>query len=315
MEQNNRRETLDELRSGRDTASAAFMQFTNYKCYFSNHIFAFYEGEDGKYYNTRIKMIANRELIHIKANNKTNVLEVMKLIQSKHEYDSVITIYFVDRDMDFELEEYRNDNLYVTPCYSIENLYVSSKVFGQVLEDEFGLNVHDADYQKYLSLFNRYYKEFCDLMTEFNALVLIRNEKGLNCGRVDIRHIKTMTRLINVNILSGLCYSNHYQEEIDKLKEKLNVTDQEVEEAKIRLAKHGDPSKVFRGKNQLDFFGKFVYKLVENKDSLFSTKLTSVNINPNQNPLGDLSRYAITPPDLIDFIKKHCFNETQAVLC
>ena len=48
----------------------------------------------------------------------------MKIIQSKHEYDSVITIFFVDRDMDFELEEYQNDKLYVTPCYSIENLYV-----------------------------------------------------------------------------------------------------------------------------------------------------------------------------------------------
>ena len=124
-----------------------------------------------------------------------------------------------------------------------------------------------------------------------------------------------MTRLINLDILSGLCYSNHYQEEIDKLKEKLNVTDQEVEEAKLQLAKYGEPSKVFRGKNQLDFFAKFIYKLVENKDSLFSPKPTSVNINPNQNPLGDLSRYANTPPDLIDFLKKHCLNERQAILC
>ena len=65
MWQNNRRETLDELRSGRDTASAAFMQFTDYKCYFPNHIFAFYEGEDGKYYNSRIKEIGNRNLIPV----------------------------------------------------------------------------------------------------------------------------------------------------------------------------------------------------------------------------------------------------------
>lgn len=315
MEQNNRSETLEELRSGRDTASAAFMQFTNYKCYFSDYIFAFYEGEDGKYYNYRIKEITNRDIIHIKANNKAKVLEVMKIIQSKHEYDSVTILYFVDRDMDFELEEYKNDNLYVTPCYSIENLYVSSKAFGQILEDEFGLNVHDSDYQKYFSLFIRYYEEFCNLMTEFNALVLIRNEKNLNCGKVNIQKIKTMTRLINVDVTSGLCYSNHYQEEIDKLKEKLNVTDQEVEEAKIRLAKYGEPSEVFRGKNQLDFFVTFIYKLSENKNLLFNPVPTSVNINPNQNPLGDLSRYAITPPDLTDFIKKHCFNENQVVLC
>lgn len=315
MGQNNRRETLDELRSGRDTASAAFMQFTDYKCYFPNHIFAFYEGEDGKYYNSRIKEIGNRNLIHIKANNKSKVLEVMKIIQSKHEYDSVTTIYFVDRDMDFELEEYKNDSLYVTPCYSIENLYVSSKAFGLILEDEFGLNVHDSDYQKYYSLFNRYYEEFNSLMTEFNALVLIRNEKGLNCGKVNIQKIKTMTRLINLDIMSGLCYSIHYQEEIDRLKEKLDITDQEVEGAKTRLTKYGNPSEAFRGKNQLDFFAKFINQLVENKDSLFKPIPTSVEINPYQNPLSDLSRYAITPPDLVAFIKKHCLNESQAVLC
>ena len=315
MGQNNKRETLEELRNGRDTASAAFMQFTNYKNYFPDHIFAFYEGEDGKYYNSRIKKIANRDLIHIKANSKSKVLEVMKMIQGKHEYDSVTTMYFVDRDMDFELEEYKNDNLYITPCYSIENLYVRSEAFGQILEDEFGLNVQDPDYHKCFSLFLRYYEEFCGLMTEFNALVLIRNEKGLNCGKVNIQKIKTMTRLINFDIMSGLRYSIHYQGEIDKLKEKLNVTDKDVEEAKIRLAKYGEPGEVFRGHNQLDFFATFIYKLSENKNSLFNPVPTSVNLNPNQNPLGDLSRYAITPPDLIDFIKKHCFNETQAVLC
>ena len=279
MEQINKRETLDELRSGRDTASAVFMQFTSYKCYYNDCIFAFYEGEDGKYYNSRIKEITDRYLIHIKANNKSKVLEVMKIIQSKHEYDSVITLYFVDRDMDFELEEYKNDNLYVTPCYSIENLYVSSEIFGLVLEDEFGLNVHDFDYKKYLKLYNSYYEQFCQLMTEFNALVLLRNEKGLNCDKVNIQKIKTTTRLINIDIISGLSYSSHYQEEIDILKEKLNVTDQEVEEAKIRLAKYGEPSEVFRGKNQLDFFTTFIYKLSENKNLLFNPIPTSVNIN------------------------------------
>lgn len=313
MENYIKRESLESLRQGKEEPSAAFMEFTDKKRFFRNYSFAFYEGEDGKYYNPRIRAIAGQKLIHIKAGNKSKVIKVMNLIQSKEEYHKVITMFFIDRDMEFDMDEYNNDNIYVTPCYSIENLYVSEEIIGSILEDEFGFNIDDKDYIKYTALFKNYYETFCNLMTEFNALVLLRKEKGLNCDRVSINHIKT-TQLINIDIVSGLSHSNHYKREIDKLKEKLNVTDLDIEEAKLRLLKLGNPSDVFRGKNQLDFLIAFIDQLVRRKNDIFEKIPTSVDINPNQNALGDLSRYAQTPAELENFIKKHCVKKEQVIL-
>lgn len=312
MEKRIEKESLELLRQGREEPSTAFMEFTDKKQYFQDYAFAFYEGEDGKYYNSRIRKIIGQKLIHIKAGNKLKVIKVMSLIQSKEEYNEVATMFFVDRDMGFDMEEYNNDNLYVTPCYSIENLYVSEEIIGSILEDEFGFNIDDKDYIKHKELFQKYYKTFCDLMTEFNALILLRKEKGLDCDRVSIRHIKT-TQLINFDIISGLSIGNHYDEEINKLKEKLNVTSQDINEAKFRLSNFGNPSDVFRGKNQLDFLIAFINQLSQKKNEIFEKKPTSVKINPNQNALGDLSKYAKTPSELEDFIKKHGLKEKQAI--
>ena len=306
------RETVEDLRKGRDAASSVFMEFSSLKQYYENTIFSFYEGEDAKYYNPRINEITGSNLIIFKANNKKNVLEVMHIIQSKQEYNKVSTMFFVDRDMDFDFEDYCNDDLYVTPCYSIENLYVSEKSLGHILADEFSFNVYEKNYTNTIALFRNYYEIFCNLIAEFNALVLIRSEKRLNCGKVNIQKIKT-SQLIKIDIENGLSYGNHYRNEIDRLIEELNVTQDDIDKAKERLATHGDPCSVFRGKNQLDFFKAFIFQLSQQKNKIFDPVPTSVRINPNQNPLGDLSRFAETPSELIDFINRHCLHRTLSM--
>lgn len=188
----------------------------------------------------------------------------MHLIQSKKEYCQVRTMYFVDRDMGFDMDEYKNEDLYVTPCYSIENLYVNEESVGEILENEFGLNIGDNDYQKYKNKFNEYYKVFCDLMIDFNALILLRKEKGLDCDKVCINNIKTK-RIIKIDINVGLSLGTDYHEIINNLKQKLDVTDQDIEEAKTRLLKHGNPCDIFRGKNQLDFLWNILLNYVNTK--------------------------------------------------
>lgn len=313
MLNNNGTETLESLRQGREDSSTAFMEFTEKKHLHKEYIFAFFEGEDGKYYNPRIDQIINQKFIHIKAGNKSKVLRTMHIIRSKKEYSDVKTMFFVDRDMDFSVEEYNCDDLYVTPCYSIENFYVNEESFGKILESEFGFNIDDNDYISQKNLFNKYYKEFCDMMTEFNALILLRKENGLNCDKVCIDNIKTK-KIIKFDINNGLSLGGEYSKTINELKQKLNVTDQDIDGAKIRLSHYGDPCYVFRGKNQLDFLVEYIDQLCKLKDKIFEKKPTSVNINPNQNRLSTLSVYAKTPLDLIDFIKKYSLVENASNL-
>lgn len=198
---------LVEMRLGREESSTAFMEFTSKRKYHSNYAFCFYEGEDGKYYDHRIRSIIGKDFIHIKAGNKNKVLKVLKLIKDKPEYQSVNTMFFVDRDMGFDMKEYKEKDVYVTPCYSIENLYVNEDSFGMILETEFGLNIDDADYITYKQKFVEMYHDFCELMLEFNALVLLRKEKELDCEKVIIQNIKT-TDLVTIDVYSGISKSS-----------------------------------------------------------------------------------------------------------
>lgn len=295
---------LDEMRKGKEEASSAFMEFTSKRKYHANHAFCFYEGEDGKYYNSRIRNIIGDKFMHIKAGNKNKVLKAMKLIKSKIEYKDVTTMFFVDRDMGFDMPEYEEDDVFVTPCYSIENLYVNENSFGKILEDEFSLNVDDEDYKKYKQKFVEMYHIFCELMLEFNALVLIRKEKELDCEKVNIQKIKTID-LVNIDISSGVTKGAKYDTVIDKLKAELNTNDEEISSAKLRLLEYGEKKYIFRGKNQFDFMTKFIEQLCNRKTELFTHVPTSISISPNQNRLSTYSVYAQTPECLENFLQAH----------
>lgn len=301
---NERSNLLDEMRQGREDASSAFIEFTSRRKYHANHAFCFYEGEDGKYYDHRIRRIIGNDFFHIKAGNKNKVFKVMEMIKNKPEYQTVNTMFFVDRDMGFDMEEYKEKDLYVTPCYSIENLYVNEDSIGMILETEFGLNTDDSDYNKYKQRFIEMYHDFCELMLEFNALVLIRKEKALDCAKVNIQKIKT-TNLVTIDVFSGISISSKYYDTIAELKEQLDAKEEEIISAKLRLLEYGEKENTFRGKNQFDFMTKFIEQLCNRKNDLFNPVPTSINISPNQNRLSTYSVYAQTPECLEIFLQAH----------
>jgi len=296
--------SLDEMRDARGTANVAFINFVD--CYdkFDNYVFCFYEGEDGKYYNQKIKGILGENIVTIKAGRKSEVLKVWRKIKANNCYNNIKKCFFVDRDMD-EVPSDKNEDLYVTPCYSIENLYVSKKTLGSILQSEFSCDIYENDYDKCISKFIELLDKFNEQILEFNALVFIRQSKGLNNGRVQINNIKT-TNIIEVTI-AGVSQKTKYQECISRLKKDLNASDQDIERGMEELKSKGDYNNLFRGKNQLDFFVKFIeiLKDLHNKEQFFEKKRTSVTINLSNNRLSELSQYADVPDCLIDFLEKH----------
>ncbi len=297
------RKLINDMRAGREASSTAFMNFASYRRYYNIYAFCFYEGVDGKYYDNRIRKIIGNQVIHIKAGNKNKVLQVMKLIKGKHEYDNINLMFFVDRDMDFQMQEYNNKDIYVTPCYSIENLYVSEESFGKILETEFGLNLLENDYKKYMTLFNKYYDCFCTMMYEYNALVYLKKKKKLNDVCIDAN----TNHLVKLDISSGLSKGNRYDEKIDNLKSLVSATDDEIEVAKNELKGFGDIKEVFRGKNQLDFMTTYIELLYKGKEELFEKELNGIYLSQitSDARLSFLSVYAKTPQSLIDFLNKH----------
>lgn len=295
---------LDEMRKSRETSNVAFISFIDNYDKFTSHTFCFYEGEDGKYYNQRIKSILGNNIIPIILGNKKEVLKIWRKIKSEPIYNDISKMFFVDRDMD-DIPSDKNNDLYITPCYSIENLYVDKQVFGDILESEFSLNRMDSNYKKGIDTFEKLYGQFNDLMIEFNSLLLIRNRKGLGDGKVSVNHIKTR-QMISINI-DKIQKGTKYDKIINDLKTKLHICQKELDNANKEIVKKGDYSNLFRGKNQLDFMVELINILKSENinGTFFDEKKRCVSINLTGNRLSELSQYAISPKCLCEFIENH----------
>lgn len=296
--------SLEQMRKERGTYEAIYIQFVNSKKYFETYAFCFYEGEDGKYYNSRIRQKFGDKFLTYTVGNKKEVLKLFKRITSTNLYDDVCTMFFVDRDYDLSLSG-KSEKLFETPCYSIENFYVQRECLKKILQSEFGLNEIDNDFQKSLADFEQRERDFNNEILEFNSLVYLRRKKSDSNSNCSFGSIKTSHMLkVNVNKVEK---ATKYDETINDIKEKLQFEEKEIEKAKEELKAKGDFSVNFRGKNQLDFFVEFIRGLKKlNEDGeYFEIKHNNIHINVTSNRLSELSQYAVTPPILEEFLEKN----------
>jgi len=294
--------SLEQMRKERGTYESIYIQFANNRRYFKTYAFCFYEGEDGKYYNSRIRQKFGDKFITYTVGNKKEVLKLFNRVISENLYDDVCTMFFVDRDYDLSLRGI-NERLFETPCYSIENLYVQKECLMKILQSEFGLN--DNDFQKCLADFEQRERDFNNEILEFNSLVYLRRKKSDSNSNCSVGSIKT-SHMLKVNV-DKVERATKYDQTINDIKEKLQFEEREIEEAKEELTEKGDFSVNFRGKNQLDFFVEFIrgLKKLNEEGGYFETKRNNIHINVTSNRLSELSQYAVTPHTLEDFLEKH----------
>jgi len=295
---------LEQMREGRETYEAIYLKFINQREYHKKYAFCFYEGEDGKYYDPRIRAQFNKKIITYTVGNKKNILKLLKKITSENLYDDICTMFFIDRDYDDSMNG-SNENLFETPSYSIENFYVQRECLLKILQSEFGLNEIDADCKKCLQDFDEREKEFNNCILEFNSLLYLQRKKSISSSNCVFASIKT-SKMIKIDI-KKVEKTKQYNKIIQEIINKLKVSEHEIKEAKNKLTKKGLFSLNFRGKNQLDFFVEFIKSLKEinNEGGYFSTKYNNVHINLTSNRLSELSQYAITPSVLEEFLERH----------
>lgn len=300
----NQESQLDEMRKARETSNVAFIRFSDNHTKFLSHVFCFYEGEDGKYYNRRIKDILGKDIIPIITGDKNETLKTWRKIKSDPIYNIVKKMFFIDRDMD-DVSDAEDTDLYITPCYSIENLYVNSQTLSDILQSEFSCSKIEIDHNKCVNKFKELYEQFNNEMIEFNALVLLRQKKNLGNGKVRLNDVKTH-QMIEIRI-DGISKGNKYEQVINKLKSELDVREEELNIAINEIKNKGDYGNLFRGKNQMDFMVVFIntLKQLHGEEKFFSKKYKCVTINITKNRLSELSQYADSPKCLQKFIKTH----------
>lgn len=288
-----------------------------------NSLFVFYEGEDRKYYNSRIKRYTDVELITHDCSGKSGVIEVYNNISEKHP-DKVRKqcMFFVDKD--FGLEEVPEE-IYETPEYSVENFYIKMESLENILKDEFGMNHLSKDYPDILSEYERLYLDFEEKISlvliwylackknkfdvELTKAFSVKNLFEISASGLEVDNkildiesvILSYEEFINKNISKNNKKKELYVEDLKKYEEK-KYSIMET----IRLEeKCYDKTLNLRGKFGLDFFQMFLkYILQKNKEKKLKEKYKTVYLNvDSKNLLSVLDKYAITPPCLTQYIK------------
>lgn len=280
----------------------------NFKTFMSviknNQLPVCFEGKDVKYYRSRIEQYLTENFGYISCNGKSKVLELRQEISKNPQYGDKLCLYFVDCDFDDNSDIHNQDDVYITPCYSIENLYISDGVFEKILSDEFSINQHNENqeilFNRIKSLFKERKKEFLQCIEEFNYYVyLIKLNNKNNISYQDIK----ISNLVDLNL-------NQVTKKYTCISEVLKGIDLNNFDLSMAQTYFSDkePERHFRGKNNFHFLEKFLTKLQEDANKKNSGKIFPRKMSisyTTQNLLSSYSKYAETPQCLIDFLKKY----------
>jgi hypothetical protein len=303
---------VDILKEARSTVAVKFLEFLKSLAADKNITTVFFEGEDEKYYSVRLNTVTpNLKWRAINAEGKRNVLKLREKIRSHSEYSDKSCIFIVDADFDDNKELSTFSDTYVTPCYSVENLYVSVEVLKRVLSAEFKITEFGEEsesYEKALVTFERLQQEYLHSILPFNIWIRAyrKNEQHEKLPGLNINNLN-FDSLIEVK-LTGV--SKKYDDDsISKLFPETTDPQKEFIEDSTAYFACRDHCSHFRGKQQLEFFRVFIDKLKNDCNSkinrlVFANKGKVTLALTKANTLSELSNYAETPECLISFLSE-----------
>ncbi|KPJ23179.1 DUF4435 domain-containing protein [Streptococcus phocae] len=297
----------DKMREESDCVEAILLSYINTKSYQSMYLF--FEGKDDfKYYCPRVFNIFHMEEYEkYDCNGKENVIKIHDLIKKKTSDDhKIVKMFFVDKD--FDDNSLLDDDIYVTPTYSIENLYFTDYAIKNMIKGEMGLSSHskedEADFHVAFNYLRKCRYEIINNIIYGNAYYSLQIKKAYILG-VDKPNLVPIKKYDAIkNILS-------VEDVKDKVKNCIEITEDEIKMECSRLK--SEPVKLLRGKYLLEKMPKYINKIVEesNKgikcaDHMFSKK-RHMCLNTSESTLiSDLSNYAETPTCLINYIQERC---------
>ena len=316
--------SCDLLNEMKISAESGHVAYTNFVRVYSktkpNMVYCFFEGdEDKKYYGTRITIKYENEFQDFTCGGRDLVLKAKELINNRNEYNKAKALFFIDKDYTDDKIE---NELYVTPCYSIENFYSAEDTLKRILNSEFNMKEKDENFIKILDLYTT-------LLTNYHDKLLFLNA-WLSC-QYDIRIKTKMSTRLNINeVLKNYFKNNDNMFDVDLnlranifndlkskdilentlFKDAPKITDDLLEE-KLVLFNSSDFNKacMFRGKFELKFFIDFLKRLKEeatSKNPKILTKKYKCTLSFKlEDSISVLTQYSNTPNCLIEFLDEH----------
>lgn len=147
----------------------------------------FFEGKDDDiYYGFRIRHYTGQPVYGVyRCGDRQTVLNVIQRLENQTGRSDCIRLYFIDHD--YFKPELECDHLFITPCYSIESLYISPEVFSGAIQSKVDISPKAA--VEVCELYERFLTEFCLLIREWNAWLKTqrRLEKEQSAKRFIVR--------------------------------------------------------------------------------------------------------------------------------
>lgn len=305
---------LEKLKNAVNTEHVAYTKFVNtYSKKDKDILYCFFEGyEDKRYYGIRIKFTAQKEFKDFTCIGKSNVIKIQKLIKDKIEYNDAKTLYFIDKDYsDDKIEE----NIYVTPCYSIENLYSSEYTLKEVLKSEFNISEGDEDFSNVLKLYRNLQNEYHEQLLFFNA--------WLSC-QYDIKKLHNISTYLKIDDIvkkyfesilnNDISLRAHIFDDLNNIvkleelfKNSPKITDIKLSK-KIELFRSVSYDKGcgFRGKFELKLLVAFLQKIKEEagkkSSAIFKNKYKCTLVFNFESIISTLAKDSYTPKCLNAFL-------------
>jgi hypothetical protein len=288
------------LNKVKETPAVAYHTFVMLQKDNKSDLFCFFEGNDSGYYYPRLKEYFKGKHHPIKCGNKKGVLETYELV--KRNYSNIKTSFFIDNDFD---DRININEIYETPCYSIENFYTSIEFVSDVLKNEFHLSEVDESYKNSLQLFEASQNDYHSKSLLFNAWYASMKEKANknSCSTGVSLNCAIPSEFVLLKIGSISC---EYDLEAiqNKYPDSLAVTQIEVEE-KIEWFKSKNMNKAFRGKYELEFIYAFFQFLIDDANDIKKRQILKKRVRFRIDKalmLSQLSQYAETPECLVKYI-------------
>lgn len=263
-----------------------------------------FENNDAEYYGNRIDMhIDNVERENLKCKGKDDVLALKIKVDKNEELKSAKILFFVDKDFDNVTED---ENLYCTPCHSIENLYVSERSFKKLLNDQFHINKLDNDelFDSLISCFRDFEFEANNALKELTAWLMVAIEDSEKDNSIEL-HLKN-TQVNKFIKIDDYCIQKIY--DTNSIKTIFKI-DHDV--CQIRYEKYLNElesknlSAVIRGKYRLEYYREFLKILIKDGskgEKLFKNNKVKCSLQLSKDLVSELSSFAETPTCLKSFL-------------
>lgn len=272
-----------------------------------------FENQDAEYYGSRIDMYIN-DLVrkNLECKGKEYVLEIKRKVDKNDELRKANILYFIDSDfdeiigLDEDIDNVIDNNVYATPCHSIENLYVSEYSFTRIITDRFHINeLDDPDlFVSIINAFRDFESDADEYLKELNAWLMVAIEDS-NIDNSIILNIN------NYSIDSFLSFDGYNVSKIYEFKDLKDIfkINHHIDESRYNnyLEELGKKSldKVSRGKYRLEYYREFLLKIIKDAtdgSNVFQNNRRKISLQLSKNPVSELSSFAETPQCLKSFL-------------